>query len=480
MAIPQAHHGEIAAAPPRNVNPATEEVLKTFEFHTAVQVEAILNRAVSGFRHWRGISFDERAGYLLNIAAQLRKHKASLAHTVTTEMGKPIVDAEAEVEKCAWVCDYYAENGGRFLDDQRAQTNATETYLSFLPLGVIAAIMPWNFPVWQVFRAGAPALMAGNVMLLKHAPNVLETAFAIERIIQEAGLPDGVFQNLVVSPQQIDQILEDRRIAAVTITGSPGAGSMVASIAGKNIKKSVLELGGSDPFIVLADADLDAAVAAAVRARFANAGQVCLAPKRFILIEQIADEFESKMSTVASGLRVGDPLDRNTQMGPMARADLRDSLDRQVQFSIQAGARVVLGGKPRVGRGYFYEPTILADVKPEMAVFREETFGPVAALIRASGHEHALELANDSEYGLSGNIWTRNLDLARQMARRIEAGGVFVNGAAASDPRVPIGGIKRSGYGRELASFGIREFVNVQTVWIGPAVGPAPAGGKAE
>lgn len=477
---PVGQGGSESTRAPRRFNPATEEVLKDFSYQTAGEVEGALNRSAEAFRHWRNTSFKQRADYLRKIAAELRQRKASLAHLVTTEMGKPIVDAEAEVEKCAWVCEYNADNGERFLTDQPAQTNATETYLSFLPLGAIVAIMPWNFPVWQVFRAGAPALMAGNTMLLKHAPNVFETAFAIGQILQEAGLPEGVFQNLIVSPEQIDKILADQRVAAVTLTGSPAAGSTVAGIAGKNIKKSVLELGGSDPFIVLADADLDAAVGAAVRARFANAGQVCLAPKRFILIEGIAEEFEKRFADAASKLVIGDPLDRKTQMGPLARRDLRDSLHHQVESSIQAGARVVLGGKPREGKGYFYQPTILADVKPDMAAFREETFGPVAALIRVLDHEQALELANNSEYGLSGNIWTRDLKLARDLARRMETGGVFINGAAASDPRVPIGGVKQSGYGRELASFGIREFVNVQTVWIGPAVAAIPVSGSAE
>jgi acyl-CoA reductase-like NAD-dependent aldehyde dehydrogenase len=471
-----------SALSPQSINPATEQVLRTFDYHTPGQVDAILDRAVADFRAWRAMSFKQRSDCLLKIAAELRKQKASLAHTVTSEMGKPIADAEAEVEKCAWVCEYSAENAERFLRDQPAQTNATETYVSFLPLGVIAAVMPWNFPVWQVFRMGAPTMMAGNSILLKHAPNVLETAFSIEKMVQAAGLPEGVFQNLVLPPEQFDELLEDTRIAGVTLTGSPAAGSAVAAAAGRNLKKSVLELGGSDPFVVLADADLDAAVEAGVRARYANAGQVCLAPKRFILVDAVADEFEKKMTAAVANLRVGDPLDRKTQMGPMARRDLRESLDRQVQSSIQAGARLVQGGKPREGRGYFYGPTILADVKPEMAAFREETFGPVAALIRASDAERALELANNSDYGLSGEIWTRDLSVARDLARRMEVGGVFINGAAASDPRVPIGGVKRSGYGRELAAFGMREFVNIQTVWIGPAMpsAAAPSTGRAD
>lgn len=477
MATLKMSASEMASAPsPQSINPATEQVLRTFDYHAPAQVDAVLDRAVAGFRAWRAMSFKQRGECLLKVAAELRKQKAVLAHTVTSEMGKPIGDAEAEVDKCAWVCEYSAENAERFLRDQPAQTNATETYLSFLPLGVIAAVMPWNFPVWQVFRMGAPTMMAGNSILLKHAPNVLETAFSIERIVQAAGLPEGVFQNLVLPPAQFDELLEDARIAGVTLTGSPAAGSVVAAAAGKNIKKSVLELGGSDPFIVLSDADLDAAVEAGVRARYANAGQVCLAPKRFILADAIADEFEHKMAAAVASLRVGDPLDRQTQMGPLARRDLRDALDRQVRSSIRAGARLVRGGKPREGHGYFYEPTILADVKPEMAAFREETFGPVAALIRASDAEHALELANNSEYGLSGDIWTRDLRMARELARRLDVGGVFINGAAASDPRVPIGGVKRSGYGRELAAFGMREFVNIQTVWIGPEVpSAAPA-----
>ena len=458
------------SAPPRSINPATEEVLARFEYQTKEQVDAILNRAVTAFRKWKSLNFDLRAQCFLQIASQLRRHKQALAETVTREMGKTISEAEAEVDKCAWVCEYSARNAKTFLRDQPAQTNATETYVSFLPLGVIAAVMPWNFPVWQVFRAAAPALMAGNVFLLKHAPNVLLTAGAIERVFHDAGAPPGLFQNLIIPAEEFDLLIHDRRIAGVTLTGSPAAGAAVAAAAGECIKKSVLELGGSDPFIVLAGADVDAAVEAGLRARYANAGQVCLAPKRFILAAEIADEFERKLSAGVEKLRVGDPMDRHTQMGPLARADLRETLDHQVQATVRAGARVVQGGNPRSGKGYFYEPTILADVTPEMPAFREETFGPVAALIRATGPEHALELANDSEYGLSADLWTRDLTLARDFARRLEVGGVFINGAAASDPRVPIGGIKRSGFGRELAVFGMREWVNVQTVWIGPAV----------
>ena len=454
---------------PRSVNPATEELVEEFPFQSEADAEALLERSARAQATWREVPFSERGRILNDVATRLRASKAELASDITLEMGKPIAEAEAEVEKCAWNCEYVAENGQQWLHDEEKITNASQSYVSFLPLGTILAVMPWNFPLWQVFRFGAPALMGGNTVLLKHAPNVMRCARNIERVFTEAGLPAGVFQNLIVPVEMVGRILADRRIAGATVTGSPRAGAAVAEQAGKALKKVVLELGGSDAFIVLPDADLDQAVAAAVRGRFANCGQVCLAPKRLILTEPISDAFCGKFVAAVQQLRTGDPRERTTQLGPMARGDLRDTLDRQVQSSVQAGACVLTGGSPQPGKGYFYEPPILSEVAPDMPAAREETFGPVAALLKVETDEQAVELANSSEYGLSANIWTRDIERARNYARHLAAGSVFVNGVAASDPRLPIGGVKRSGFGRELALYGIREFVNIQTVWIGPA-----------
>jgi acyl-CoA reductase-like NAD-dependent aldehyde dehydrogenase len=458
----------------QSINPATEEVIETFEPHTNAQVNQALDEAHNAFLSWRETTFAERGAVLHRVATYLREHKAELARLATLEMGKPIVESEAEVEKCAWNCDFYADNAEKFLADERIATNARESYVSFLPLGVVLALMPWNFPYWQVFRFAAPALMAGNTTVLKHASNVSLTALKLERIFQECGLPEGAFRTVLVPGAETRRIIEDPRIAAVTLTGSDAAGVSVASTSGHALKKTVLELGGSDAFIVLEDADLDAAAQMAVRARYQNTGQSCIAAKRFIVVEPVADAFEQKFVEATAKLRVGDPLDRETQIGPMARGDLRDALEKQVQESLKMGARAVLGGKPLARKGYFFEPSIVTNVTPEMPLFREETFGPVAAVIRARDIEDAVELANDSNFGLGGNLWTSNIERARSLARHLESGGVFINGMTASDPRLPFGGIKHSGYGRELSSFGIREFVNIQTVWIGPAATVAP------
>ena len=458
----------------QTIQPATGEVLETFEPYSAAQIHEILDEARSAFVRWRETTFAERSTVLHNVAKHLREHKEELAVIATQEMGKPIVEAEAEVEKCAWNCDFYADNAEKFLADEHITSSATESYVSFQPLGVVLALMPWNFPYWQVFRFAAPALMAGNTAVLKHASNVSRCALKIEQIFHESGLPHGAFRTVLVPGAETSALITDKRIAAVTLTGSDAAGVSVASASGHALKKNVLELGGSDAFIVLEDADLDGAAQMAVRARYQNTGQSCIAAKRFIVVETVADAFERKFVEEAAKLRVGDPFDRQTQVGPMARGDLRDALEKQVEASVQMGASVLLGGKPLEGDGYFYAPTILGNVTPEMPVFNEETFGPVAAVIRARDTEHAIDLANDSDFGLGGNLWTGNIERGRKLARHIESGGVFINGMTASDPRLPFGGIKRSGYGRELSSFGIREFVNIQTVWIGPAVSGAP------
>ncbi|HVB21604.1 MAG TPA: NAD-dependent succinate-semialdehyde dehydrogenase [Ktedonobacteraceae bacterium] len=458
----------------QTIQPATGEVLETFESYSAAQINEVLDEARNAFTRWRETTFAERGAILHKVAAHLREHKEELAATATEEMGKPIVEAEAEVEKCAWNCDFYADNAEKYLADEHVATNATDSYVSFQPLGVILALMPWNFPYWQVFRFAAPALMAGNTAVLKHASNVSRCALKIEQIFHESGLPHGAFRTVLIPGAETGPLIADRRIAAVTLTGSDAAGVAVASASGHALKKNVLELGGSDAFIVLEDADLDAAVQMAVRARYQNTGQSCIAAKRFIVVEAVADTFERKFVEAAAKLHVGDPFDRQTQVGPMARGDLRDALEQQVAASVKMGARVLLGGKPLEGDGYFYAPTILTDITPDMPVFNEETFGPVAAVIRARDADHAVELANNSDFGLGGNLWTGNIERGRALARRIESGGVFINGMTASDPRLPFGGIKRSGYGRELSSFGIREFVNIQTIWIGPAVNAAP------
>jgi succinate-semialdehyde dehydrogenase/glutarate-semialdehyde dehydrogenase len=452
-----------------SVNPATEDVLQTFEEFSDQQVDSALQQAHDAQRAWRLSSFGERSARLQAVARVLRGQKSRLAALATTEMGKPIVEAEAEIEKCAWNCDFYAEHAATFLADEHVETNASESYVAFEPLGVVLAIMPWNFPFWQVIRFAAPALMAGNGAVLKHASNVPGCAMAIEEAFRAAGLPDGLFRTVLVPGSKVENLIGDPRIQAVTLTGSSEVGERVASAAGRHLKKQVLELGGSDPFIVLADADLDAAAATAVRARNQNNGQSCIAAKRFIVEEPVADQFTQKFAAAVKALRVGDPMQRETNVGPLARADLRDALSEQVERSVARGARTIVGGQPVNGKGFFYAPTVLDGVTEDMPAFREETFGPVAAIIRARDAQDAVRLANDTEYGLGAVVWTRDIQHAKELARRIEAGSVFINGMVASDPRLPFGGIKRSGYGRELGTYGIKEFVNIQTVWIGPA-----------
>ncbi len=459
----------------RSINPATEEVLAEFEAFSPEQIDAVLREAQQAFRQWNRTSFEERAALMRRAASYLRQHQERLAGLTTAEMGKPIVEAEAEIEKCAWTAGFYAEHAARFLADEPVATNASESFVAFEPLGTVLAIMPWNFPYWQVFRFAIPALMAGNTAVLKHASNVSQCALAIEEIFREAGFPQGAFRTLVVSSSAVEGIIKDPRIAAVTLTGSEAVGSIVARTAGEALKKIVLELGGSDPFIVLADADVDGAVEFAVRSRFQDCGQSCISAKRFIVVEEVAEEFEQRFARATAHLRVGDPTRRETQIGPVARGDLREDLDRQVRETVQQGARILQGGKSLGDRGYFYAPTVLVNVQPTMVAFQEETFGPIAAVMRVCDAEEAIAIANASIYGLGGNLWTSDIERGKQLARRIETGGVFINGMTASDPRLPFGGVKRSGYGRELSSYGIREFVNIQTIWVGPAEGTAPA-----
>jgi len=454
----------------KSIDPATGEELAAYPELDAAGIEAAVERAYASRHAWRDAGIDLRTALMRSVAGVLRAEKSRFAALMTSEMGKPIVEAEAEVEKCAWTATWIADNAARLLADEPIESTATKSYVRFQPLGVILAVMPWNFPFWQAFRAGLPALAAGNVMLLKHSSNVPHCALAIEDVFREAGVPNGVFQTLLIGSRAIEGIISDRRVAGVTLTGSEAAGIQVAAAAGKALKKSVLELGGSDPFIVLADADVKAAATVACRARNQNNGQSCIAAKRFIVAEAIADEFEEIFTKAVAALKVGDPKDRANQVGPLARADLVDDLDRQVRESVKKGAKVLTGGK-RVdghGKGYFFEPTVLTEVKPGMPVYDQETFGPVAAVIRVRDAEEALQVANDTEFGLGSSIWTKDVERAEMLAERVEAGLVFVNGMVASDARLPFGGVKRSGYGRELSSYGIREFTNIQTVWVGP------------
>ena len=450
------------------INPATGAELERFSYMPAAEIDAHLDAARSAYAHWRRESIEDRANVIRAVAAKLRGESERLAEVAVREMGKPIVQARAEVEKCAWACEFFAEHSAAFLTDRHVETAATVSYVAHRPLGVIFAIMPWNFPYWQVFRAAAPALMAGNTMLLKHADNTTRCALEMQRLFDEAGAPAGLFRTLLIANEDADARIADERIAAVTLTGSERAGVAVGSAAGAALKKSVLELGGSDPFIVLADAEIELAVEYAVKARFQNNGQSCIAAKRFIVEDAVYDRFLRRFAEAAGAQRVGDPMNEATQLGPCARGDLRDALARQITETVVDGGRILTGGRAVDGAGFYFEPTVVADVAPTAPMFSEETFGPAAAVIRARDDDHALELANASHFGLGANIWTRSLDHARRMAALVESGSVFINGMVASDPRLPFGGVKRSGYGRELSSFGIHEFVNIQTVWIGP------------
>ncbi len=453
----------------RSIDPATGRELAAFPEADEASVEAAIARAWEVRHGWRDAGIEHRTQLLRAVAGVLRADKSRYASILTAEMGKPIVEAEGEIEKCAWTAGWIADNAARLLADEPIDSTASKSYVRFQPLGVVLAVMPWNFPFWQAFRAGLPALAAGNVMLLKHASNVPQAALAIEEVFKEAGLPDGVFQTLLVGSHMVDRIISDRRVAGVTLTGSEAAGAKVAETAGKVLKKSVLELGGSDPFVVLEDADVQLAATVACRARNQNNGQSCIAAKRFIVVDEIANEFEKKFVGAVGALKVGDPSDRGNQVGPLARPDLLDSLERQVRESVGMGAKVLVGGKRLDGQGNYYAPTVIGGVTRQMPVFKEETFGPVAALIRVKNEEEALAVANDSEFGLGSCVWTSDIARGERFAEKVEAGLVFINGMVASDARLPFGGVKKSGYGRELGSFGMHEFVNVQTVWVGPA-----------
>jgi len=447
-------------------NPYTAALLNSYEEEKAYRIEEKIQQAHSAFIEWRRRPLDERAALMQKVAALLRERKESLAQLMTQEMGKVRREALAEVEKCAWVCEYYATYAGLFLTEEMVHTDASRSYVRFVPLGVVLAVMPWNFPFWQVFRFAAPALMAGNTALLKHASNVPQCALAIEKLFLDAGCPAGVFQTLLIGSQAVEAVIRHDKVRAVTLTGSEAAGRKVAAIAGESLKKTVLELGGSDPFIVLPDVDIESVAAKAVQARMINNGQSCIAAKRFIIHADVYDDFTEAFIAHMRKLRFGNPEDEHTDYAAMARHDLRDELHEQVTRSIKAGAMCLLGGKPIQHAGACYEPTVLAGVVPGMPAFDEELFGPVAALIKASSTEEALALANRSSYGLGGSVWTADTLKGEQLAQQLEVGCAFVNGIVKSDPRLPFGGVKHSGYGRELSIFGIREFVNIQTVWI--------------
>ena len=450
----------------KTVNPATGESQVVCAEMSDGALQVALSGAAEAAAAWGARDIGERCNLMARAAGVLRDRLEEYARMMTAEMGKPIAEARAEVEKSASGCDYYAEHGGAFLADEIIATDAGRSLVCYQPLGTVLAIMPWNFPFWQVFRFAAPALVAGNTCLLKHASNVPQCALAIELVFHEAGFPENVFQTLMLPSSRVAGVINDARVHAVTLTGSEPAGRKVAAAAGAQIKKSVLELGGSDPFIVLEDADLDLAVETAVTSRFLNTGQSCIAAKRFIVVEDIADEFAARFKAAVEALSMGNPLDENNRLGPMARHDLRDALHRQVVESIAQGATAVTGCSPEGREGAFYQPSILDHVKPGVVAYHEELFGPVASIIRATDEADAVYIANDTEFGLGASVWTQDAARGERIARQLECGSTFVNGLVKSDPRLPFGGIKRSGYGRELSKHGIREFVNAKTIWI--------------
>ena len=450
----------------QSINPVTGEILQTFDPWNHQRIETALQQVAVAAPDWAVTPLSRRCDLLRQAAAVLRAGKDALARLITLEMGKLYAESQAEIEKCALGCEYYAENSAEFLKDEIIATDAGKSYVAYQPLGTVMAVMPWNFPFWQVFRFAAPALAAGNTGVLKHASNVPQCAIAIERIFKEAGFPDGVFQTLMIRAADVKAVIEDPRIAAVTLTGSEPAGRSVAATAGDSIKKSVLELGGSDAFIVLEDSDLVDTVKNAVISRFLNGGQSCIAAKRFIVMEPLADRFVPAFKTAVESLKTGDPMDPYTTIAPMARTDLRDELHQQVQDSVKAGAVALTGCEPLPGPGAFYKPSILDGVAPGMRAYDEELFGPVATVIRAKDENEALRIANESRFGLGGSVWTKDLNRGERIARQMQCGAAFVNGFVKSDPRIPFGGVKASGYGRELSHHGMHEFVNAKTVWI--------------
>lgn len=449
-----------------SINPATANLIKRYKPYSTSKVESIINSVNNDFINWKNTNFKQRKKLMLAVSRILEKEKEKYAKILTLEMGKPIKQAITEVEKCAWVCKYYAENAESILQKEFIKTDASESYIQFDPIGIVLAVMPWNFPFWQVFRFAAPALMAGNACLLKHSSNVPMSALAIEEIFRKSGFPKNIFRTLLIESKQVDAVIENPKVKAVTLTGSEYAGSMVAASCGKMLKKSVMELGGSDPFIIFADANLEKAVTTAVNARLLNNGQSCIAAKRFIVVEKIAAEFEELFIKKMEETVVGDPMNDETDLGPIAREDLLIELHEQITKSVEAGAKILTGGKRLDIKGYYYAPTVISDVKKGMVAYEQELFGPAAIVIKVKNEEEAIFVANDTNFGLGASLWTKNISKAKKLASQIEAGSVFINGMVKSDPRLPFGGIKLSGYGRELSHYGIKEFVNIKTVWV--------------
>jgi succinate-semialdehyde dehydrogenase/glutarate-semialdehyde dehydrogenase len=447
-----------------SINPATGKTIKSYDEMTPQQLASAIGETHGAWQAWRASSYADRATLIKKAGSLLRQRKADLARLMADEMGKPLAQGGAEVEKCAWGCDYYADNTEAHLAPDHIKTESTKSYVAFEPLGVVLAIMPWNFPLWQVFRFAAPALMAGNAGLLKHASNVPGCALAIEQIFKDAGVPAGSFRTLLIGSKQVRAAIEHPLVRAVTLTGSTPAGKAVASQAGAVLKKTVLELGGSDPYLILDDADLEYAATTCVNSRLINGGQSCIAAKRFIVLQSVLEPFTDRFVAFMKSKKVGDPLTDGIDVGPQARHDLRDALHKQVRTSIERGATLVLGGEIPPGNGAYYPPTVLTDVRPGMPAYDEELFGPVAAIIAARDEDDAVRIANDSIFGLGAAVFTRDVLRGERIARRLEAGSTFVNSFVASDPRLPFGGIKESGYGRELGQYGIREFVNAKTV----------------
>jgi len=451
----------------KSINPANNHLIREYKEHSEDEVRQIIESVHLAWISWKETSFKYRAEHFHKAAVVLRENKDTYARLMTAEMGKILRESASEIEKCAVACDYFADHAAVLLRDQEIASDANRSLVVFQPLGVILAVMPWNFPFWQVFRFAAPSLMAGNAAVMKHASNVPGCALAIEEIFIKAGFPENLFRTLMIPSTMVEPVIANPQVKAATLTGSEYAGSQVASAAGRHIKKTVLELGGSDPFIVLEDAPMEKAINTAVTARMINQGQSCIAAKRFIVMESVAEEFTRLLKATVELLKVGDPLDPETQVGPLARPDLEDDIERQVNRSVETGARLITGGKRPARPGCYYLPTILTDVRKGMPAYHEETFGPVFSIITVKSEEEAIAVANDSVFGLGGSVWTTDLKRGEAVARRIETGAVFVNGLTKSDPRLPFGGIRKSGYGRELSEYGIKEFVNIKTIWIG-------------
>jgi len=451
----------------QSINPANLQVIKTYHLLQPAEVNKIIDLTQDTYENWQETSFSQRSKLMMNASGVLRKNKEDYSKLMTLEMGKPISQSRAEVEKCAWICEYYAENAEKFLADELIETDASKSFVTFQPLGIVLAVMPWNFPFWQVFRFAAPGLMAGNAGILKHASNVSGCALAIEEVFREAGFPENLFRTILVPSSQMEEVIKNEKIKAVTLTGSVPAGKAVAKTAGSVLKKTVMELGGSDPYVILEDADLEMAAESCVTARLINGGQSCIAAKRFIAVEKIYDSFEKLFVEKMKSKKMGDPFDESNYIGPQASVPLRDELHQQVEKSIELGAKILLGGKIPEKEGAWYPSTVLSNVKKGMPAFDEELFGPVAALIRVKDEAEAIEIANDSIFGLGAAVFTQDVKRGEKIAKeKLQAGCCFVNVFVKSDPRLPFGGIKESGYGRELSSFGIREFVNIKTVYI--------------